>query len=253
MIDLLTSPELLASILAGLGALTASALLPWIASRHRKDASEAKQDAEKIAEAVSSSALEARAKALESIASKLPEGLTPEQFETAFTQQVRIGGDLVISQPSSEERELVEGLVDSYHNQALSQAKIQFWFSVSAATIGFIYILYAATLIDGATFLSYFKVLPGVIIDAIAALFFTQAEKTRERATELYDRLRHDKQMVRAETVVGSIEDLQIRSAVKAQIALHMAGLSPKEIDLKAFMTNQFELQQGPQGAPADS
>ncbi len=103
------------------------------------------------------------------------------------------------------------------------------------------YILYASTLIDGESFVSYFKVLPGVIIDAVAALFFRQAEKTRERATELYDRLRKDRQMTRAESVVSSIEDVRIRSAVKAQIALHMSGLVPKEIDIRAFMSQHSD------------
>ena len=60
-----------------------------------------------------------------------------------------------------------------------------------------------------------------VIVNAIAALFFRQAEQTRLRATELYDRLRKDRQMTRAEAVVNTIEDSNIRSLAKAQIALH--------------------------------
>ena len=60
--------------------------------------------------------------------------------------------------------------------------------------------------------------------------------------------------MTCAETVVGSIEDIKIRSAVKTQIALHMAGLEPKEIDLKAFMSQQANPGETAQhGAPADS
>jgi hypothetical protein len=33
-------------------------------------------------------------------------------------------------------------LIESYHTQALTQAAAQFWFSVSAATIGFVFIIY---------------------------------------------------------------------------------------------------------------
>jgi hypothetical protein len=84
-------------------------------------------------------------------------------------------------------------------------------------------------------------------VDAIAALFFRQAEQTRQRATELYDRLRTDRQMARAETVVDTIEDLSIRSAVKAQIALHMVGLAPKEIDILAFVGRS---ERKPDGQP---
>ena len=76
-----------------------------------------------------------------------------------------------------------------------------------------------------------------VIVNAIAALFFRQAEQTRLRATELYDRLRKDRQMTRAEAVVNTIEDSNIRSLAKAQIALHMVGLVPKEMDLTALIS----------------
>lgn len=65
-------------------------------------------------------------------------------------------------------------------------------------------------------------------------MFFKQAEKTRERATALYDRLRQDSQVESARAMVESIDDVQIRSLVKAQISLHMSGLSPKELDLQA-------------------
>ncbi|QCG89352.1 hypothetical protein [Azospirillum sp. TSH100] len=131
---------------------------------------------------------------------------------------------------------LVEDLVTNYHQQALSQARVQFLFSIFAATIGFIYIMYASYGIDDANMLTVVKILPGVIVDAIAALFFRQAEQTRQRATELYDRLRKDQQMQRAEAIVESIGDDSIKSAIKAQIALHMAGLSPKEIDIHSFI-----------------
>ena len=97
------------------------------------------------------------------------------------------------------------------------------------------------------------KVLPGVIIDAVAALFFRQAERIRERATELYDRLRRDRQMLRAESVVASIDALMIRSAAKAQIVLHMAGLEPKEIDLDSFISlHQHTDASAQQSAPPD-
>jgi LytS/YehU family sensor histidine kinase len=109
----------------------------------------------------------------------------------------------------SEENELVEDLVTNYHQQALSQARVQFWFSIVAATVGFLYIMFAALTIDTKELINYTKVLPGVVMDAIAALFFRQAEQTRQRATELYDRLRKDRQMMRAESVVESIEDLK--------------------------------------------
>jgi hypothetical protein len=66
-----------------------------------------------------------------------------------------------------------------------------------------------------------------------------EAEQTRERATALYDRLRSDNQSMQATRLVESIEDQAIKSAVKAQLALHKSGLKPKEIDLTSFLTNK--------------
>jgi hypothetical protein len=81
------------------------------------------------------------------------------------------------------------------------------------------------------------KTFPGVVLDAVAFLFFRQAAETRQRATELYDRLRRDKQLAESSAIVDSIEDVRLRSAVKAQLALHMSGLQPKEIDFSAFLS----------------
>lgn|SRR4029077_18022313 len=67
--------------------------------------------------------------------------------------------------------------------------------------------------------------------------FFKQAAEIRQRATELYDRLRQDKQVAESSAIVASIEDVHLRSAVKAQLALHMSGLQPNAIDLGAFLS----------------
>ena len=89
---------------------------------------------------------------------------------------------------------------------------MQFWFSVVAATVGFLYILYAAADFQADNWASLLKVLPGVVIDAVAVLFFRQAEQTRQRATELYDRLRIDSNTIVAKELLSSIEEVKIRS-----------------------------------------
>jgi hypothetical protein len=76
-------------------------------------------------------------------------------------------------------------------------------------------------------------------MDAVAFLSFRQAVETRQRATELYDRLRRDKQMAESSAIVASIEDVRRRSAVKAQLALHVSGREPKPIDLGNFLSSQ--------------
>lgn len=128
--------------------------------------------------------------------------------------------------------DLIQELSREYHVQAISQATAQFWFSLIAASAGFAYILFSTTLVNLEQWATIFNILPGVVIDAVAALFFVQAEKTRQRATELYDRLRTDKNLRISEKILNLIEDKTIRSVAQAQIAIHLAGLEQKEIDV---------------------
>jgi hypothetical protein len=131
----------------------------------------------------------------------------------------------------------VENLVQSYHKQALDQSKVQFWVSVAGAMIGFLWIIYSAIGIDPAHIGTILRILPGVVMDTVAFLFFRQASETRQRATELYDRLRSDSERSQAVELVESIEDERVRSVIKAQISLHMAGLQPSPIDLSTLVT----------------
>jgi len=78
-------------------------------------------------------------------------------------------------------------------------------------------------------------------MDTVAFLFFRQASETRQRATELYDRLRSDSKWSQAVALVESIEDERVRSAVKAQISLHMAGLQPSPMDLSTLLSCHTE------------
>jgi hypothetical protein len=130
--------------------------------------------------------------------------------------------------PSQDEGwRLVEDLITSYHRQALQEARIQFWFSIAAASIGFGLIASAATIAAKSTVNeALLRALPGTVIEAVAALFFRQASEIRERATALYDRLRSDRKYSQAIMIVNSIEQPDLRSMVKARLALHIVGLT---------------------------
>lgn len=128
-----------------------------------------------------------------------------------------------------EEREYVRRLVNEYHRQALAQAKVQFWFSVIAASSGFLIIIVAmvmALMQQTSASRTILQVGPGILIEAVAALFFKQAAETRERATALLDRLRTDRERTYALSLVESIDNSNVRNAVKAELTLHMAGLA---------------------------
>jgi hypothetical protein len=137
-----------------------------------------------------------------------------------------------INQPS------INSLIKYYHTQALTQASTQFWFSITAASFGFILILYTGftALASKEPKITLLNILPGIAIEAVAALFFTQAENTRKRATQLYDRLRADEKQTQAIAIIESIDDDALRNLVKAQWALQFAGFQSQPLDLNPYL-----------------
>jgi hypothetical protein len=144
----------------------------------------------------------------------------------------------------------VEGPVTGYCERALRQAKAQFWFSVVAATVGFAWIVYSclenqtdklstiSKIMPGTVFVAV--IMPGAVIGAVAYMLFRQASETRERATELCDRLRDDRLITESASLISSIEDVRLRDMAKAHLALHMSGLNPAEIDLEFLFSKEL-------------
>jgi hypothetical protein len=227
-------PDVISSATAAAAtAITMGILANLLAGRISKQKKLENEKLKELRETIYVRLEEQRAKSVDDIAEKIPAGISAVELEAKIAQAIQTNL-ATIAKNTRESLNFVGELVNGYHQQALSQAKVQFWFSVTAATVGFIYILVAATRAGDGSFAIILNSLPGVVIDAVAFLFFKQAEQTRERATALYDRLRQDSQVEGAREMVESIDDIQIRSLVKAQIALHMSGLSPKELDLQA-------------------
>ena len=225
------STDLVLSAAAAITSMLAGVLTQVLAKKRQRERALDTEKIDQIAKAFQ--AEDARLQALQSEAAGIAGGLSEQQF-------VRLREELAVRTERSvlAAREPIENLISSYHEQALSQARAQFWFSVVAATIGFAWILYSGSNIQAENFVTVSKILPGVVMDAVAYLFFRQASETRQRATELYDRLRRDKQLTESVSLVSSIDDIRVRSAVKAQIALHMSGLQPSPIDLSNFLSS---------------
>jgi hypothetical protein len=230
--------EILKALASVLGPAAATAAAAFAAERilgfrKTKQKPQPSEDIAAIAETVRSEREGRKAAMAEVLAVQaMGENPTPERF-----REIVQAAMLQIDRTTDTVSKSVEQLINNYHEQALDQAKVQFWFSVVAATIGFAWILYAGVGIQADKLGTVSKTIPGVVMDAVAFLFFKQAAETRQRATELYDRLRSDKQMAESSSIVASIEDVRLRSAVKAQLALHMSGLQPNAIDLGAFLS----------------
>ena len=117
-------------------------------------------------------------------------------------------------------------LVYCYHRQAIIQSTVLFWLSVIAAVAGFVLILYAA-----ADFLLVspsepaVRVIPGCVFECLAGLFFRQSARVRQRATELFDRLRFDHQRSSSIALIESIEEPLLRDLVKAQAVSYLSDI----------------------------
>ncbi|HHV98339.1 MAG TPA: hypothetical protein GXX36_01995 [Clostridiaceae bacterium] len=180
-------------------------------------------------------------------------GLTVSLLSEKLSKQKKESEDLIkrIAKVASDDpvdvnkdlmkNSLIEELISSYHKQALSQAGIQFYFSVVAAAIGFGIIAYMVfSKSTSSEFEVVLKSLPGVAISSVAGLFFKQAGETRKRATELYDRLRIDKQMKQAMLLVGSIDDHKVKSLIQAQMVLNLAGVKYDSISMTDLLNKVY-------------
>jgi hypothetical protein len=227
--ELLTS--LIVPLIAGVASILVGSLYSFLS--RRLGTAKTEDDIEKIAQASRIDEEARRVALVESLVTKLPSNVPLQEISDVVD---RLRKEVPVSFPDQTKSPAVESLISGYHGQALAQANAQFWFSVGAATVGFGWILYAGVDIKPDNFITVLKTLPGVIMNAVAFLFFKQASETRQRATDLYDRLRRDKQTTESVALVAAIRDDRVRSAVQAQIALHMAGLQPNPIDLTNFL-----------------
>jgi len=231
----LATRELYVTLLSAIGTLGIGLIANYLYHRLRELRRKSEATTSSLASLVESRQAKQRFSVLQLLAEKLPPTSSPEEFFARLEPLViKLTSTPRVDSPSMAP---AHGLVSAYHEQALSQSRVQFWFSVVAAAVGFIWILYSAGEIDVRNPLTATKVLPGTIIDAVAYLFLKQAAETRQRATELYDRLRKDRELSDSVVLVAAIEDPKVRSAVRAQLALHMSGLQPAPIDLTSFIS----------------
>jgi len=126
------------------------------------------------------------------------------------------------------ETEQIKQLI-GYHQNGVYQSKISFWFSIGAACVGFAIILLGVfSLFVGTTqtlTTSYVSIGSGAIVDAVAALFFTQSNQARRLMTEFLDKLRLDRQFNEALRLCNAIEDTQMKGELQVRLSLFFAGI----------------------------
>jgi hypothetical protein len=175
---------------------------------------------QEIANALQRPAGESSEMASSGLEEEMPLGMTVVEYGLLLRRLASdLRGNLALTDSGNE----VAGvLMRSYHEQAVTQARTQFWFGVGAATVGFLWILLTGLNVSSLAGIS--KVMPGVIIEAAATLFLKQSSEIRQRATDFYDRLHAYGKQRESLALVASMRDSRLQSAAQFLLALHMAG-----------------------------
>lgn len=148
-----------------------------------------------------------------------------EQNETTYNS-------LITLQNNHNFTKNVDSLIYDNNKQLLLQSKIQFWLSIIACIFGTlsIIILFAISK-DSAWYEYIFNALPSAVIEIISTLFLSQSKDARKEATEALDKYNADKKAKESLEIAESIENEELKSLLKCQIALSLIG----ENDINVF------------------
>lgn len=121
-----------------------------------------------------------------------------------------------------------------YYAQVLAQSKVSFWFSLIFASLGFFVIIASAFLYSGANSgATIVQFIAGLVMDAVAALFFVQSKRAQESMGKFFGDLRKDRLQVESRKLSESINNPEAKDALRIQLALHYAEIAkPDEVSI---------------------
>lgn len=76
----------------------------------------------------------------------------------------------------------------------------------------------------------------GIVVDAVAALFFVQSKRAREAMADFFDKLRRDRSQLEARQLCESVSDERTRDALEVRLSLHYAAVPEPDAIAKAMM-----------------
>ncbi|HEY0018554.1 MAG TPA: hypothetical protein VGC13_19760 [Longimicrobium sp.] len=119
--------------------------------------------------------------------------------------------------------------VFQYYKHILRQAQVSFLFSIAAATLGFGIIVVVGIIIplmDPAQGdFRYSGIISGLIIDAVALLFFSRLNQAQKAMTEFFEKLRLDRRVSDALRLCDLVANPDVRSQLQYDLCLHFAGI----------------------------
>jgi hypothetical protein len=130
--------------------------------------------------------------------------------------------------PAAQETTAIAGAVDRFYADALLQSKVWFLASVLAALVGLAVIVWEVVQANGRPDLEAgLKAATGLLVEAVAALFYRQANATRKHAGDLLTSTQGDRRAETARQILSTIQDVERREEIAGRLALHLAGALP--------------------------
>lgn len=119
--------------------------------------------------------------------------------------------------------------VFQYYKHILRQAQLSFLFSIAAATLGFGIIVVVGIIIPllnpAQGDFRYSGIISGLIIDAVAVLFFSRMNQAQKAMTEFFEKLRLDRRVSDALRLCDLVANADVRSQLQYDLCLHFAGI----------------------------
>ncbi|WP_405841091.1 hypothetical protein OG528_23670 [Streptomyces platensis] len=134
-------------------------------------------------------------------------------------------------------------LVLRYYAQGAGQAQVSFYWSLAFASLGFFVIIWGVVIAvnspNDKTVQAAIVAGSGVVTDAVAALFFTVANRSRRLMLEFIDKLRHDREQdhkhQQAKDLIGVVDNINLRDALRALTVLNFVGSEVQAHALPGF------------------
>lgn len=143
-----------------------------------------------------------------------------------------------VTAPDTEKVPFETEQLANYYAQVLGQSKTSFWFSLVFASIGFLIIVLAAFMhADAESGSTVARFVAGGVVDAVAALFFVQSKRAQESMADFFDKLRRDRNHVKARKLCESLETKEAKDALRVRLALHYAEVETPDSIAESIMT----------------
>jgi hypothetical protein len=158
------------------------------------------------------------------------EAATPEAqaFRQALEQSKRA--------PEREDLPFEVEQLANYYAQILSQSKVSFWFSLIFASLGFLVIVVAAFLYNQTNSGSAIaQFVAGIIMDAVAGLFFVQSKNAQKSMGDFFDKLRKDRAQVESRALCEAVSTQEAKDSLRVHLALFYAGVEGHETIAKSI------------------